>query len=510
MTYGYSQSTITEPRYYAEAERERRRRSPPAQQRGGVGDDWRAWLHENFPAYTAADMPEGGRHANLWEWFVGLTPDVKLPARIEIWSRGGAKSSTAELGTTFAGVRRTRRFALYVSGTQAQADKHLQSISALLEQIGIDRAVNRYNNSKGWTQRILRAANGFNVVSLGLDAGVRGVKLDQYRPDLIILDDVDNRHDSLAVVAGKIETLTESILPTGAPDYAVLFIQNMVHKDSVAAQLVDGRASFLLTRDPVVVESAVRGLTYETTSDGTYRITDGTPTWAGQSIEVCQGQINDWGLTAFLQEAQHEVDEPDGGMYSHLVYRHCKWSEVPPLVRVCVWCDPAVTNTDNSDCHGIQADGISADGTIYRLFSWEQRTTPQDVLRRAILKAIELGAQIIGVETDQGGDTWQSVYYEAWRKLQEEGALPSGAQLPAFRSAKAGSGQGSKVERGAKMLADYERGRFVHVEGTHMVLEKALRRFPKAKPYDCHDAAFWSWNWLAGGGMSNSAVGAFG
>ncbi len=519
----------------------------PAQQRGGVGADWRAWLATHFPAYTAAEMPEGGRHANLWKWFVGLTPDVKPPARIEIWSRGGAKSSTAELGTTYTGVRRTRRFALYVSGTQAQADKHLQSISALLEQIGIDRAVNRYNNSKGWTQRILRAANGFNVVSLGLDAGVRGVKLDQYRPDLIILDDVDNRHDSLAVVAGKIETLTESILPTGAPDYAVLFIQNMVHKDSVAAQLVDGRASFLLTRDPVAVEPAVRGLAYETTSDGTYRITDGEPTWAGQGLVMCQGQINDWGLTAFLQEAQHEVDEPDGGMYSHLVYRRCRWADVPPLVRICVWCDPAVTNTDNSDCHGIQADGISADGTIYRLFSWEQRTTPQDVLRRAILKAIELGAQIIGVETDQGGDTWQSVYYEAWRKLAEDtaeykrllaeaeavamtggtenvaaaltaqanaiaakGVLPDGAQLPAFRSAKAGSGQGSKVERGAKMLADYERGRFVHVEGTHMVLEKALRRFPKAKPYDVHDAAFWSWHWLAGGGKGNSAVGAFG
>lgn len=479
-------------------------------QRGGVGDDWRSWLAAHFPAYTAAPMPEGERHANLWEWFSALTPDVKPPARIEIWSRGGAKSSTAELGTTYTGVRQTRRFALYVSGTQAQADKHLQSISALLEQLGIDRAVNRYNNSKGWTQRILRAANGFNVVSLGLDAGVRGVKLDQYRPDLIILDDVDNRHDSLAVVAGKIETLTESILPTGAPDYAVLFIQNMVHKDSVAAQLVDGRASFLLNRTPVVIEPAIRGLAYEVTDEGTYRITDGIPTWAGQDIGVCQGQINDWGLTAFLQEAQHEVDEPDGGMYSHLVYRRCRWADIPPLVRTCVWCDPAVTNTDNSDCHGIQADGIAQDGTIYRLFSWEQRTSPQDVLRRAILKAIELGAQIVGVETDQGGDTWQSVYYEAWRKLQEDGSLPPNAQLPAFRSAKAGSGQGSKVERGAKMLADYERGRFVHVEGTHMVLEKALRRFPKAKPFDVHDAAFWSWHWLAGGGRGNSAVGAFG
>lgn len=473
-----------------------------------MAGDWRTWLGQHFDLYVRAGFAP--RHEGLWGWFDSLRPGVEPLARVEIWARGGAKSSTAELGTTYTGCKGTRRFALYVSGTQAQSDKHVQSIAGLLEQVGMERAVNKYNQSKGWTQQIVRAANGFNVVSLGLDAGVRGVKLDQYRPDLIILDDVDNRHDSGDVVAKKIETLTESILPTGTADCAILFIQNLVHKDSVAARLVDGRAAFLLDREPITLEPAIHGLAYEQTDAGTYRIVDGTPTWDGQNLATCQSQINKWGLTAFLQEAQHEVDEPDGGMYGHLVYRRCKWAELPPLARVCVWCDPAVTNTDDSDCHGIQADGMAQDGTIYRLFSWEQRTTPQDVLRRAILKALELKAHVVGVETDQGGDTWHSVYSEAWRKLKEDNALPEGAQMPAFRAAKAGSGYGSKVERGAKMLADYERGRFVHVEGTHIVLERALKRFPKAKPYDLHDAAFWSWHWLSGGGMSNSAVGAFG
>lgn len=501
-------------------------------------DDYESWLRALFPSYVAHPFAE--RHRDLWEWFVALTPGVKPPAKIDFWGRGGAKSSTAELGVTHAGAGKRRTFVLYVSGTQTQSDKHLQAISGLLEQINIGRAVNVYNQSKGWTQRILRAANGFNAVSLGLDASVNGIKLDQYRPDLIVLDDIDNRHDSPAVVLKKFATLTDDILPTGSSDCAVLFIQNILHKNSIAAQLADGRAAFLLNRIPIVIEPAVRNLEYELRArdDGSpyYVITGGEPTWAGQDLAVCEGQINDWGLTAFLEQAQHEVDEPDGGMYGHLTWRHCRWSEVPPLARTCVWCDPAVTNTDQSDCHGIQADGIAADSTIYRLYTWEQRTTPQDVLCRAILKALELGAQVVGVETDQGGDTWESVYQEAWRALTEErdddadtsperalirqhratyrqlNATHGGMGLnrPAFRSAKAGSGQGGKVERGSKMLADYERGRFVHVEGTHLVLEKALKRFPKAKPFDAHDAAFWSWHYLTGGGMTNSAVGAFG
>ncbi len=44
------------------------------------------------------------------------------------------------------------------------------------------------------------------------------------------------------------------------------------------------------------------------------------------------------------------------------------------------------------------------------------------------------------------------------------------------------------------MLVDYEHGMIVHVAGTHEVLERALRRFPRSKPYDLTDAAFWSWH----------------
>jgi len=66
-------------------------------------------------------------------------------------------------------------------------------------------------------------------------------------------------------------------------------------------------------------------------------------------------------------------------------------------------------------------------------------------------------------------------------------------QIPPFRAAKAGAGHGSKVHRSSQMLADYERGQIVHVIGTHDALERSLRRFPKSKPLDLADAAYWAW-----------------
>jgi phage terminase large subunit-like protein len=186
-------------------------------------------------------------------------------------------------------------------------------------------------------------------------------------------------------------------------------------------------------------------------------------------------------------------------MFDHLVYKRIPWHAIPRLLRTTVWVDPAVTDKDTSDSQGIQADGLGIDGKIYRLYSWEQRTSPQDAIRRALRKAVELEAITLGVETDQGGDTWRSVVDEAKEALRHDPERPCDASGVQFVWDKAGAGHGSKVHRASLMLADYERGGIVHVEGTHAVLERALHRFPKLKPHDLTDAAVWAVKDLRGG-----------
>ena len=497
MSAGYTPLQIQ-----AEAQRRKRERAAQqareqaraAQQALLRERSWRDWSAALWP-----DRQYAPRHEALWAWFEALRFGYKPPARIEDWPRGGGKSSSVEGGAAYAGITGRRRFVMYVSGTQAKADVHVQAIGTMLESCGVMRSLNKYGNSKGWTQQLLRAANDFNVISFGLDAGARGIKLDEFRPDLIVLDDVDDRHDTLATVQKKIETITQSILPSGSADYAVLFVQNTIHADSVMAQLLDGRAAFLLDRAPPTIEPAVRDLIYSEQRDSTgqlrYVITAGTPTWVGQNLDVCQSQINNWGLTAFLREAQHDVDEVIGSIFSHLDFAAITLDrDAMPAVRtVIVWCDPAVSNTDQSDHNGVQVDALGVDGVIYRLFSWEQRATPVETLKLALLKAVEYGAHTVGVETDQGGDTWRSVVDQAWQALITSGAVPPTTCQPRFVSAKAGS-VGSKAERGSRMLTAYERHAIRHVRGTHTVLERALHRFLIKKPFDLVDAAFWAWH----------------
>jgi hypothetical protein len=268
-------------------------------------------LRGYFAAYVKADFAP--HHVEFWDWVWSLTKGIRPHPFIAIWARGGAKSSSAELAAAMSGMRGTRKYIVYVCETQDQSDKHVGSIATPLELAGVERAVNKYGSSRGWRRERLRAKD-FTIDALGFDTAARGIKVDEDRPDMIILDDIDGRHDSLAATQKKVETLTTTILPTGSNDCAVLGIQNIVHANSIFAQLQDGRAKFLSDRILSGPYKAINGLEYAA-REGKYVITAGAPTWAGQNLGDAQGQINTWGLPAFLREAQHEVALSEGSVF---------------------------------------------------------------------------------------------------------------------------------------------------------------------------------------------------
>lgn len=378
---------------------------------------WEPFLSAYFPVATRC--PFGARHRRLWEWFEALEPGKRPRARVEVWPRGGAKSSTTELGVVRVGTRLTRKFCLYVSETQKQAEKHVQAISNKFMELGEERATSKYGTSMGWRIDLLRTERGFNVLALGLDVAARGVKLDDYRPDLIVFDDIDSRHDSAETVKKKIETITDSILPSGSSDVAVLFVQNKIHRDGIVSQLCDSRADFLLEREPAQVEPAVYGLRLETVEreDGTrgYKIVGGRPSWEGQDLETCERQINEWGRGAFLREAQHEVDLVEDGLWQRerdiepfrvSPSQRAEWLRaVPELQTIVVAVDPSASST--GDEAGIVVAGASKINGILHGFVLDDcsvQGSPQKWAEEAVRAYNERKANRMVAEQNNGGE----------------------------------------------------------------------------------------------------------
>jgi phage terminase large subunit-like protein len=330
--------------------------------------DYETWLRDHFP--DVCTQPLAARHHRLWQWADSLERGVKPKSRVEVWPRGGGKSSTGEMCVARVGCKLTRRFALIVSATQVQAEKHVTDIGNLFEMLGVERAVNLYGYSKGWKHSELKTSNGFTVAAYGLDSSPRGLKSGAYRPDLIIFDDIDDQSDTVDTVTKKIEKITTALIPAGSSDCAILFLQNMIHEESIVAQLVDNRADFLLNREPAYVEPALVGFQYEVIENpngpNTYRITGGEPTWAGQGIDVCQGQLNDLGLKAFKREVQHEVKGADGYFFNVSAIKEILSQNVPELRAVCLAADLAATEGGGNSTV-LSLSGVDYSERFYRL-----------------------------------------------------------------------------------------------------------------------------------------------
>ena len=289
-------------------------------------DPW-TWCTTLYPRTYAARW--ASYHGEFWDWVWSIPPSLSFtpetqptithyvpppPPYAAIWARGWAKSTNGEAAVCALAARDRRRYCLYVSGTQDQANSHVQDIGIRFEaeKTGeyypdiAERAVNLYGAARGWRRNRLWTKRGFIVDALGLDVAVRGAKLGDDRPDLIVLDDVDSLNDSAESIEKKIEVLTKSILPAGSPDCVVLVLQNLIHGHGIVAQLADGRADFLAD---VVISGpypAIADLVTEGAGKQA-RILSGTPTWPVRDLDVCQAQIRRMGLNAFLSECQHKV-----------------------------------------------------------------------------------------------------------------------------------------------------------------------------------------------------------
>ena len=504
-----------------------------ATQQEGLDLPYNEWLKTLFPKMYS--LPFAPHHKEFWQHVEGIG-DKSPPAYFLVLGRGEGKDANAQGAIVYLGAKERRKFCLYVCATQDLANKNIQTLAGMIGDSNVEayyprlasRQLDKYGNSKGWRVDMLRCANGYNVVALGLDASVRGLRLDEYRPDLMIFSDVDSRKDTPEAIKKKIDTIKRDIVPAGADNVAIIFIQNLIH-EGIINQVVTGNADFLFDRIVNGPIPAIEGLDIEKTErngNDYYRIVGGTPTWAGKSLSKHEALLNQIGPTAFRIECQHEVNLVEGGMYADIEYKRCNPDEVPDLISICVACDPAVTG--DGDCQAIQVDGLATSGKVYRLYSWEENSTPFQAVVKAATVAVEYGADIIIFETDQGGDLWEESYNTAWEWLctmtdikawldtvpdgtdwQDaiDEKYPQGYDLedvmeygdivnwqtiqPDFGSERAGS-VGSKTHRGQLQKTQYEKGMFIHVRGTHLILEAALGRFKERKPFDLHDAAFWS------------------
>lgn len=392
---------------------------------------WRAWYAEMFDEPPTEDNPEGRpfvsrlapHHIEAIEWHwnslilkrAGL--DITKYIYFAIWPRGHMKSTIARYIAICDAALSGKGYCLYVSGTKGKVMGHAISIETLLGSAKVREYYPRLgqvmkgqqDQSKGWRANFIYTEAGYVFHFVSLDEGIAGANIDSVRPTLIIPDDVDERDSSVVISANRMRVLTRAVLPTRQHNTLVLWAQNLISRHSVLYQIYTGKAVVLTARVATKPIPAFLNLrTERKIVDGIICdvIVSGEPTWPWYDIKRAQEEINTIGLSSFLAECQHEVDQdqadlilPEFNEQVHLI----TWEEfnavygldsdnrdVPAHWRRYVGHDWGSTGVEKGHANVVGWVGVAAANSRYpsTAFLYHIKSFPASTLAGTVARAV--------------------------------------------------------------------------------------------------------------------------
>jgi len=179
-----------------------------------------------------------------------LVSNETIPIVVITSFRGSAKSTICTLVLPIWAIvgRWQKKYVVIVCQTQPRARDALANIRAELEMMGV--LVEDYQPREGKTDKwnensIIIPKYGAKITAISIGESIRGIRHKQYRPDLVISDDLEdvpscksaeNREKVWEFVNGE-------LIPAGDKNTKYVFIGNKVHNDSLIMKLKDAIGS---------------------------------------------------------------------------------------------------------------------------------------------------------------------------------------------------------------------------------------------------------------------------
>jgi len=182
--------------------------------------------------------------APFQEEMFALTEDEKIKLAVIIAFRGSAKSTiitTSYVLWSILGIQQ-KKFVVILSRTEAKARQHLQNIKRELEENKLlqeDLGPFQEERNQWGAQALYIPKFNAKIMISSVEQSIRGFRHREHRPDLIILDDVEDT-DSVRTQEGRDkawEWLTKEVIPAGDRNTSMIAVGNLLHDDSILKRL---------------------------------------------------------------------------------------------------------------------------------------------------------------------------------------------------------------------------------------------------------------------------------
>lgn len=191
-----------------------------------------------FPDYVTS--PSAPFHYELFR----LSQDPNLDLLAIIAFRGSAKSTIMSLSLPLWSIlgKEQKKFVLLLAQTQSQAKMYMANLRSELEDNELLKAdlgpFKERTETWGATTLVIPKHNA-RITIASSEQSVRGLRHGPHRPDLIVLDDVEDIA-STKTREGRDRTyqwFTNEILPIGGLKTKTVIIGNLLHDDSLLKRL---------------------------------------------------------------------------------------------------------------------------------------------------------------------------------------------------------------------------------------------------------------------------------
>lgn len=384
------------------------------------------------------------------------------------------------------------RFAAAFADSDTQAQTHLASFKSELDNNALIRndyplLVQPKTRGRGQVEAdrvsLYHARSGFVFAAAGADSRNLGLKVEDQRPDLLIIDDIEPHEGAYgsSQVKKRLSTLLDAIFPLNIRAH-VIISGTVTMTGSIVHQVVAWGRGERTEENAWVGENRIRVRhtpAILVDDDGKRR-----SVWPAK-----------WPLS-FLESIEHTrsyrknyANDPLGadGDYWQLedIEKAQTLGRFPGITRIVVSVDPAVTSKAKSDYTGIAVIGWTppprerpkAPGRCTVLEVRQVKKSGAKLRLDVIDTVARWNAGLVLVEVNQGHDLWHVVFW----------GMPVNVKTMTQSEA--------KEVRAAGVLDHYQRGRVGHApecaerSGTLTDFEGQLVAFPNAPHDDMVDAA---------------------
>lgn len=201
-----------------------------------------------LPHYFSKKSPPFHRElCKMWKKMVIKTDDTEKSlsmkgSRLAVAApRGHAKSTLMSLQNVLhAALYGYKKYILLISDTESQASSFLDCIKCELEDN--EKILAQFGDMKGkvWKTSAVVLNNGCKIEALGSGQKIRGRRHGERRPDLILLDDIENDEDVRSPEQRrKLENWFFSAVSKAGDHYTdIVMIGTVLHKDSLLSKLL--------------------------------------------------------------------------------------------------------------------------------------------------------------------------------------------------------------------------------------------------------------------------------